>query len=179
MIQALAALLTISETLAQGCSTLTTVVCTTVVNSCPPPGTPTITVPDRIDTKRLPSEVMDLSGWKLTLPIGENRKPLEIKQPFLDDYYHPQYFYVAPDNSIVFKAPCGGVTTANSGYPRSELRERDPAKNIDIAWDASRGIHEMTNVMRVTNLPVVKPELCVSQIHDAEDDIIEILVSGF
>jgi hypothetical protein len=126
----------------------------------------------------LPSKVLDLSGWKITLPIGNAGSPIEVKQPALSTYYHPEYFYVNNENGVVFKAPCGGVTTSGSGYPRSELRERDAIKNVDIYWNAATGSHQMINVLKVTNLPVVKPELCVSQIHDRNDDIIEILVSG-
>jgi poly(beta-D-mannuronate) lyase len=115
--------------------------------------------------------------WKVTLPLGVEGKPLEIKQPALQSYSHPLYFYVNENNGVVFNAPCGAVTTINSNYPRSELRERDPVKNIDIAWSAASGIHEMYNVLQVTQIPVVKPELSIVQIHDANDDVMQVLVS--
>src|SRR5262245_39557093 len=72
----------------------------------------------------LPSQVLDLSNWKITLPIGQSGDPTEILQPALNTFVDPNYFYVnAAGNGVVFTAPCGGVTTGGSSYPRSELRQ--------------------------------------------------------
>jgi hypothetical protein len=131
-----------------------------------------------VSGQKLPSELLDLSRWRLTLPIGEMYNPLEVNPPFLIDYYHPEYFYVSADDAVVFKAPCGGVTKSSTGYPRSELRELDPLKNSDITWSAASGIHEMTSVMRITNLPVVKPELCIAQVKNDNNDVVSIVASG-
>jgi hypothetical protein len=39
-----------------------------------------------------PSQIIDLSIWKLALPIGLSEDPIEISQPALSSYYHPDYF---------------------------------------------------------------------------------------
>jgi len=43
-----------------------------------------------------PADVMDLSHWKITLPMDAdgNGKVDEIKQPDILSYSHPDFFYV-------------------------------------------------------------------------------------
>ena len=72
-----------------------------------------------------PSQVFNLTNWKLTLPIGLLKSPAEIKQPELGTYKIDPWFIVAPDGGVRFRAPVNGVTTGGSNYPRSELRYSD------------------------------------------------------
>ena len=73
---------------------------------------------------------------------------------------------------MVFTANAGGVTTANSSYPRSELREMDGDKLA--SWSNRTGTHTLAVRQAVTELPKAKPELVTAQIHDTESDVIEI-----
>ncbi|RMD63706.1 hypothetical protein D6833_05360, partial [Candidatus Parcubacteria bacterium] len=130
-----------------------------------------------------PSSVLDLSYWKLTLPIDEdgNGKADEIKQPELATYEHPVYFHVNSDGTgVVFRAHCGGATTSGSGYPRSELREMQQGDATQKAsWSTDDGVkHVMEITQAITHLPDVKPHVVAGQIHDANDDVIVFRLEG-
>lgn len=123
-----------------------------------------------------PASVLDLSNWKITLPIDANANgsPDEIKQPALATYSHAEYFHLNTNaDGVVFKAHCGGVTTDNSGYPRCELREMKN-NGVDMAnWASNDGDYHILEVTeKITHLPVEKEHVVVAQIHDASDDIV-------
>jgi poly(beta-D-mannuronate) lyase len=73
---------------------------------------------------------------------------------------------------VVCTANAGGVTTKNSSYPRSELREMSGDKQA--SWSNRTGTHTLAVRQAVTELPAAKPELVAAQIHDAESDVMEI-----
>ena len=126
-------------------------------------------------SETLPSDVLDLTNWKLTLPINDAE---EITQPELDSF-SDEYFYVNDDgDGVVFKAPCGGGTTDGSSYPRSELREMTNDGEDEASWSTSSGKHTMIIEGKITNTPVVKPHVVVGQIHDSGDDVIELRLEG-
>lgn len=94
---------------------------------------------------RAPGDVFDLSYWKITLPIDDNRdgKPDEIDVRDLQDYSHSDFFYLDEEGRMVFVAPNKGTTTANTSNARSELRQmlrgtntrigtHDPANNFAV-----------------------------------------------
>ena len=138
----------------------------------PPPPTPPIKY---VPTPMVPASVLDLKNWYVTLPTGAPKNPITVQQPTLNTFKDKDAFYVN-DDSVVFKAPCGGVTTQNSLYPRSELREMNG--NVHAAWSCISGTHSMTFTGRVQHLPSKKPEVVIGQIHNTSDDVIEILCSG-
>ncbi|MBE3636788.1 polysaccharide lyase family 7 protein [Mangrovicoccus algicola] len=73
-----------------------------------------------------PSENFDLTRWKITLPVDRdgNGKVDEIEENDLQGWSDPDFFYTDPvTGGMVFRAVPGGVTTQNSSYVRSELRE--------------------------------------------------------
>ncbi|GAA4272564.1 polysaccharide lyase family 7 protein [Aquimarina gracilis] len=80
---------------------------------------------------------IDLSHWKVTLPIG-SPKPINVKPPEILDYANnttlQKYMYNDPkDGALVFYAT-PGATTTNTKYSRCELREQMvPGKN-DVNW---------------------------------------------
>ena len=116
---------------------------------------------------------IDLTNWKLTLDVEDpdnNERPLEVMPPELLTFQHPHF--INKPECITFKAECGGKTTKNSKYPRSELRELYKGKLS--AWSINSGTHIMTWTCALTNLPVKKPQVVVGQIHDGKDDVIEI-----
>ncbi|MFD5318805.1 polysaccharide lyase family 7 protein [Streptomyces sp. NPDC127098] len=120
----------------------------------------------------LPSEVLDLSDWKVTLPVGEDEDPTEIFQPELDGYSHDPYFTVNDAGDAVrFRAPVNGVTTGGSSYPRSELREMEEGGGDEVEWSSTSGTHTMTVREAFTHLPEDKPEVVGAQIHGGDDDV--------
>jgi poly(beta-D-mannuronate) lyase len=46
------------------------------------------------------------------------------------------------------------------------------------SWSTDRGINSMVVTEAVTALPTVKPQVVTAQIHDASNDVIEILADG-
>lgn len=124
---------------------------------------------------KLPSEILDLTNWKLNVPEGIKTPGLsdEYRQPELNRYTNENWFY--PNNTsdaVVFRAITGGTTTKGSGYPRSELREMTDNGKKNASWSSSTGIHTLFIDQSITHLPVKKPHVVVGQIHDAADDVI-------
>lgn len=125
---------------------------------------------------KVPSQVLDLKNWYLTLPVGEVTKPLNIYQPDLEKYTHPTHFFV-PSNQpswVVFQAHAGGVTTKNSLNPRSELREMSNNGKDKASWKTTSGTHIMTFKGKTLALPNTRPSVVIGQIHDGSDDVIEV-----
>lgn len=128
-----------------------------------------------------PSNVINLSNWKLTLPIKaqDDNGPEEIMQPQLASFAMAPYFQLNPQkNGVVFQAPVGGVTTQNSKYSRSELREMASNGYKKASWSSALGINTMTIRQAITHLPAVKNEVVAGQIHNAEEYIILIRLNG-
>lgn len=121
-----------------------------------------------------PWEMFSLANWKLTLPIGSKGSPTEIKQPALNTFRDPNYFYVNGTNDgVVFKCPGNGVTTKNSRNPRTELREMNGSSLA--SWNPSSGTHTMTIVQRIIAAP--HPVVC-GQVHGGSDDVCVFRYSG-
>ena len=143
-----------------------------------------------------PGAVLDLSRWRLTLPIDTERegKPDEVGQPDLKTFVDPRYFYTderaTSDRAtgeratgeraigVVFRAHCGGRTTKGSKFPRSELREMSEGRK-QASWKTDdNAIHTMTMKAAIIATPAVKPHVVCAQIHDAEDDLMMIRLEG-
>ncbi len=126
----------------------------------------------------LPADVLDLSSWKLTLPVGSDEdedEAEEIKQPDLATFSDDRFFTTTSDGTgVVFRAPAGGATTSGSGYPRSELREMEPGGESEASWSNASGTHVMTVKQAITEVPPSKAEVVAGQIHDDEDDVVMI-----
>lgn len=123
----------------------------------------------------MPSDLIDLTDWKLTLPVETDHAgdPDEIVQPELAGFVLDPWYVLSEDaTGVRFRANAGGATTNNSGYPRSELREMNGA--APAAWSLTEGKHTMTVRQAITHLPEVKPHVVAGQIHDAEDDVVMI-----
>ncbi|EYF01166.1 polyguluronate lyase precursor [Chondromyces apiculatus DSM 436] len=137
--------------------------------------------PDPEEPAEYPSEVLDLTHWKLTLPIDTSHagSPDEIKRPELDTFLDSTYFRVnATGDAVAFKAHTGGYTTSGSGYPRSELREMTSNGASNASWSSSSGKHTLFIDQKVTHLPDVKKHIVVGQIHDGDDDVIVFRLEG-
>ena len=137
--------------------------------------TPDATTGTTGEPAMLPGDVLDLTSWKLTLPVDTDHPgtPDEIEQPELATFVDPLYYHLNEAlDAVVFRAHTGGETTDNSGYPRSELREMTDGGAEEAAWSSSEGTHRMDIDQKITHLPVAKPHIVVGQIHDDEDDVI-------
>jgi poly(beta-D-mannuronate) lyase len=114
----------------------------------------------------------------LTLPVDTSQPghPDEIVGPQLAEFVAAGFFFSSENGTaVVFRAPCGGVTTSGSSYPRSELREMQPDGKKEASWSTEdSAIHSLAVSLAVTHLPTVKPHVVCAQIHDADDDLIEI-----
>jgi hypothetical protein len=144
---------------------------------CPlPPALPEVAPPDGQGAANKPGDLLDLENWFLTLPIGPPGDPDSIDQPELLDY-ESEWFDLTPDGSgVVFRAPAGGVTTKNSKYPRSELREMNGEEKA--AWSNTEGVHTLESRQAITKVPPAKPEVSATQIHDGGDDVMQIRLEG-
>ena len=96
--------------------------------------------------------------------------------PKLADFSGNAFHLNDAKDGVVFTANAGGVTTSGSSYPRSELREMDG--NSHASWTNTHGTHTLTVRQAVTTLPKAKPEVVTAQIHDANDDVLEIRLEG-
>ncbi len=127
-------------------------------------------------TASRPSQVLDLHNWYLTLPTGSSGEPDTVRQPALTTYSSP-FFQLDPSrDGVVLTSNAGGVTTANSSYPRSELREMEGDKLA--SWSDTSGTHTMEVRQAVTQLPKAKPEVVTAQIHDTKSDVMEVRLEG-
>ncbi len=126
-------------------------------------------------TSPYPATSINLTNWKLTLPIGVPKHPTEIKQPKLATYKIDPWFLPTQDgNGIRFRAPVTGVTTSGSKYPRSELREMTNSGTTNASWSSTSGTHTMVLEQAIIAVPQKKQHVVAGQIHDATHDILVI-----
>ncbi len=86
---------------------------------------------------------VNLSNWKVTLPIGDG-SPTEIKPPEILEYGTSPLLkdFMYNDSvigALVFHTYPGGVTTTNSSYPRTELREQMEPGSNSVNWTFPEG----------------------------------------
>lgn len=113
-----------------------------------------------------------MTNWKWTSPTGPAGHPTET-------ILSADAFFSSPpwlSRPAWFRANCGGTTTSNSGYPRSELREMDGDRLA--SWSSKSGVHQMSLTQAITHLPVKKPHVVAGQIHDAKDDVLMVRLEG-
>ena len=122
------------------------------------------------------SAVLDPSNWYLTLPTGHKGDPDTVAMPKLTDHSCTAFHLNDAKDGVVFTANAGGVTTSGSSYPRSELREMTGSKLA--SWTNTHGTHTLTVRQAVTTLPKAKPDVVTAQIHDANDDVLEVRLEG-
>jgi hypothetical protein len=123
-----------------------------------------------------PADLLDLSNWKLTLPTGQQGKPEEVLAARLPSFEN-EFFQVNDSrDAVVFTAKVGGITTKNSHYPRSELREMRGGEKA--AWSNPGGTHTLDVREAILAVPRAKPEVVAAQIHDGDDDVLQIRLEG-
>ena len=101
-------------------------------------------------------------------------------QSLIDGLSEAPYFYVTSDGAWVhFQVPMNGATTsANTKYPRCELRELKSDGVTKASWSGSSGTHLMSYKVKVIHTEADKPEVVVGQIHDGSDDTLQIRYEG-
>jgi hypothetical protein len=110
-----------------------------------------------------PGGNFDLSRWELQLPTGSPGSPTTIPSSGLvgSNGFQDSYFSTdKTDGSMSFWDPENGVTTPNSHYARSELREMNPNGSA-AAWSVA-GTHTLSATVKSTQIP---NHVCVGQIH--------------
>lgn len=119
--------------------------------------------PSALDAQVSPGGNFDLSVWELQEPIGSPGSPTTISPTQLvgPNGFHDAYFFTDPvDGAMTFWDPENGVTTANSNYPRSELREMTPGGQ-PANWPVA-GTHTLSATIKATMIP---NHVAVGQIH--------------
>jgi hypothetical protein len=118
-----------------------------------------------------------VASWYLTLPTGQPGSPDTVKLPTLKTYSGPWFRLNEARDGVVFSAPCGGVATKGSNYPRSELRQCNEDGSL-ASWGNAGVGQTLTVEQAITKLPSAKPQVVGCQIHDAKSDVIEVMASG-
>jgi hypothetical protein len=117
-----------------------------------------------LDPAVSPGGNFNLAIWSLQLPVGSAGSPTTIPASQLkgaSGYSNPAYFWTdKTDGSMTFWAPEKGVTTPNSNYARSELREMN-SDGSAADWTLA-GNHTLSAQLRV---PSVTKNVCVGQVH--------------
>ncbi|MDD7887515.1 polysaccharide lyase family 7 protein [Flavivirga sp. 57AJ16] len=122
---------------------------------------------------------IDFNHWKITLPVDLNgdSKPDEYQPSDLIDFGYqtitdlqPFMYDDATDTSIVFYTYPGNATTANSSYPRTELREQQtPGSNYDnwslVEGGVMDGTLQVASVSNDTETSRQYHRIIVMQIH--------------
>lgn len=102
---------------------------------------------------------IDLSGWKLTIPVKNKKgnptlvEPAQTVSPWM---------VANPDGSLQFWAPAAGVTTENSSHPRTEL-------NSLTNFKAGSGPHTLRASVTLQQVPKDGQGIILGQIHGADD----------
>lgn len=116
-----------------------------------------------------PSSILDLSHWKLTLPVdsgnGTSGDPAEISAQALIQGYRSGYFCGGSEGGLRFWAPVDGATTDNSDYPRSELRQMLDPDDDNVNWTPADDTAVLTATLAVDAVPSSTRKVVVGQIH--------------
>jgi hypothetical protein len=122
------------------------------------------------------ADVIDPEQWYLTLPTGKAGDPDTVDGTKLTTLSNPAFQFDRRRGGVQFRAPVSGVTTKNSDYPRSELREETGGEHA--AWSNTSGTHTLDVCQAVTEVPEAKPHVVTAQIHDTKSDVMEVRLEG-
>ena len=123
----------------------------------------TATAAPALNPGSAPGGNFNLSVWELQLPTGSPGSPTTISSQQLQGAsgFQNSYFYTdKTDGSMTFWDPENGVTTPNSNYARSELREMTSGGS-PASWSVP-GTHKLSATVKVDQVP---DHVCVGQIH--------------
>lgn len=108
-----------------------------------------------------PGSNFSLGLWELQEPIGSPGAPTTVSNTALEAGFQDSYFFTDPaDGAMTFWDPENGVTTADSSYPRAELREVNADATL-ANWPVA-GTNTLSATVAVEQVP---DHVCVGQIH--------------
>ena len=103
---------------------------------------------------------INLENWKVTLPVGDNGRPMEVEPPAILEYATnqtllPFMYNDSIDGSLVFYT-YPGATTRNSTRSRTELREQMVPGSNSTNWTFKqggrmKGVMAMEEISRAEN----------------------------
>ena len=99
---------------------------------------------------------IDLSAFDLQLPLAGAKSIKIIKSTDIPNFVSPYFYYNISDKSVRLFTQSNGVTTANSHFPRTELRQVSE-------WDFV-GQHSLKVTMSVISQPN-SGKIIIGQIH--------------
>jgi hypothetical protein len=108
------------------------------------------------------------------LPTGSQGDP---DNDYPERLVIPNVFYVK-DGGVAFRTRADGFHSANSQYPRTELREMVDDDWSKAVWTNKTGTHSLELTEAITALPTVKPHVVSAQIHSGSDDVLQIRLEG-
>ena len=103
---------------------------------------------------RVPGDLIDLADWYLTLPTGKQGDPDTVENPELAKFTNEFFTLDDTGEAVVFSARGDGVTTKNSHYPRSELREMNGSEKA--SWTNTSGTHTLDVCEAITKVPAAQ-----------------------
>ena len=109
--------------------------------------------------------------WKITWIDGSEQKQL-CSQDEVDKQYEVSSAQDALIFSVYLDGSPLGTTSDQTGYSRSELREREEDGGSDIYWTTD-GDHALYIDQAVTHLPIEKDHIVLGQIHGNKADGID------
>jgi hypothetical protein len=130
-----------------------------------------------LDPKLAPGKNFNLSAFKLQT-MTDALAFVEVASDTLTKGFTNRFFYTdSIDGSMVFYTPSNGGKTANSQYPRTELRQTGGGANWKMADTA---LYRMTASCRVTRAPSANPTVVIGQIHgsNTNSELIELEWNG-
>jgi hypothetical protein len=122
-------------------------------------------------------ELEYLDFWRLDTNLPRQTTPgtddytraLTVSPTQLNSY-SDSYFRIATGGGVSMKARFGGaVTSSNTAYARTELREMASATS-QASWSCLSAAKTMRARLRIKSTGRYKPELTVAQIHDKDSD---------
>lgn len=126
-----------------------------------------------------PGGNFDMTPWELQLPVGDPGHPTTIPDSQLEGcggYSESTYFYTdGGDGAMIMYVPGGAdetgcVTTPNTHYCRTELREVDPSSGKITSWDPNGSTNRLAVSVMASQVDNGSHGTIIGQIH-ADGDV--------
>lgn len=109
--------------------------------------------------------MLDLTTWNISTPTHSS--PTTIETARLNNGYQSQYFRQNADGSATLWVPVTGSHTADSRYPRVELRETQADGTLSF-WYHTSADNYLSAVVTVHQVPS-KNKIVIAQIHSKDE----------
>ena len=101
------------------------------------------------------NKILNVISWQLQLPVSQQQE-LSTFTPY----------FVLENDHLKLTSPSNGVTTANSRFPRCELRQLIDGK--PGVWSMTKQKNIMEAVLSITKVPKIKPIMCFAQVKSSD-----------